>query len=253
MRRDMNYYEVLGVPSDATQEEVRHAYLAKTEQLRPERFAGAPPEVVDAVNRASVVVESAWHLLGDVALRAHYDSDLNSSKPPDMEDHQRRGSWRRRHAEHVWEMERALGLPLSSVLGMHPSSTDADLARDSTVQAGDGLRTGMGSPSEQWGLSPLYDPLASLERVADWLAPRPRAGRDVVVPNVCGLHGSDVWYAVAKADLHINCVRLSEHPTGDGIVVDQDPASGTLVRRFSTLTIQVVYPSPDAAPDDSLA
>ena len=74
---EMNYYEVLGLPRDASPEEVRHAYSAKAMQLAPARADGAPTEVVDAVNRARAVIDDAGRILGDAALRARYDSEID--------------------------------------------------------------------------------------------------------------------------------------------------------------------------------
>ena len=220
----MNYYEVLGVPPNATQDDVHHAYLAKAEQLTPERFAAASEEVRTAVSRASVAIDAAWHVLSDVALRAHYDSDVTLSGSGADNERDERSSWRRRHAEHVWDMERGLGLSLTSVLGVHPSSRVAT----SQDEYPKGLADQAIAPDEEWLASPLYDPYASLERIADFF-----------VPSVCGIRGSEVWYAVARADLHIKCVWLTDHPSGDGIVVTQDPLAGTTARRFSTLTIEI--------------
>jgi hypothetical protein len=194
-RGRVNYYQGLGAREDATQEELHQAYLAKQSQLVPERFVGAPDEVLGAVKRASVVVDQARNVLGDVALRGNYDADLSLS---------------------------------ATNAGEAPSDSHE------------------GVPSEEWLASPLYDPLSAAERIAEWLAPSGRADPHVTVPDVCGLRGSQPWWPAADADLRLSVVRLTEHPAGDGIVVDQDPPAGTRVRRRSTLTIQVVWDSADS-------
>jgi hypothetical protein len=51
------------VPRDASAEEIRHAYLAKSARLRPERFARAPDDVVDAVTQAVAAIDEAWRVL----------------------------------------------------------------------------------------------------------------------------------------------------------------------------------------------
>ena len=63
----------------------------------------------------------------------------------------------------------------------------------------------------------------------------------VTVPDVFALEASEAFYVVAKADLHIDFVHLSESQEGDGLVVGQDPPAGTSVRRHSTLRVDVVY------------
>jgi PASTA domain len=243
----VNYYEVLGAPEDANQEELHQAYLAKQSQLTPERFVGAPDDVLGAVKRASVVVDQAWNVLGDVALRGNYDADLSlSSTSAAQSPRAAHEGWRRHHAEHVWAMERELGLPVTSVLGIHAPTADG-----TESQPREGLATPAMVPSEEWAVSSLYDPLAAAEKIADFLAPSDRADPNVTVPNVCGLRGSEVWWPAAAVDLRLSVVRLSEHPVGDGIVVDQHPPAGTKVRRRSILTIQVVWDAVDSGESPS--
>jgi hypothetical protein len=238
----VNYYEVLGAPEDATQEELHQAYLAKQAQLASERFAGAPDDVLGAVKRALVTVDQAWSMLGDEALRGSYDADLargaTTGGEASPEPHE---GWRQHHAEHVWEMERELGLPFTSVLGIHPPPSDG-----STTRQLDGLAGPPMVASEEWFGSPLFEPITAFVRIVDWFAPSGWADPHVTVPNVCGLRGSEVWWPLTEADLRLSVIRLSEHPSGDGIVVDQDPSAGTRVRRHSTLTIQMVWDAVDS-------
>ncbi len=241
----MSHYETLGVPRDATLDEIRHAYLAKAAQLRPERFAGAPANVVAAVEEAEGVIDEAWRVLGDEVLRADYDRELL-----EQDD-----SYRAR-AESVWAMERELGWPLSPVFGLEPPQVIPGSYRAAAPSAAEGpgalpARSGgvglagpVSVPSQRGDVFPL---ITSLETIANWLAPRGRTSKTVSVPDVRGLRASEAFYAVAQADLEINFVRLTENPTGgDGTVVDQDPAPGASVRRHSRLTVQVVHPKPDA-------
>ena len=237
----MDYYEALGVSRGATAAEVRHAYLAKAMQLDPKRFPGAPPDVLDAVARAALVIDEAWGVLGDPESRKRYDNGAAVSA-----SRQRRAGQSSREviAEHVWAMEREVGWKPSSVLGLDPPEPGAPSVNRPSVAAEDGGGLGARSiPSIEWNTSPISDPLEGLEKVADWLAPRVGPSRSVVVPDVCGRAASEVFYVVARADLHVNFVALTENPDGDGIVVDQDPAAGTLVRRHSTVTVQAVYPT----------
>jgi hypothetical protein len=234
----VNYYDVLGVPQDATEGELRHAYLAKADRLRRERFAGAPGNVMAALEQASAVVDQAWRTLSDDALRAAYDRDLD-----------RAADSRRAGAERIWALERALGWSLSPAFGLEPSETEPvapiEAAGSGRAEAADGAQgSGLAGPtsvpSERGDVS---FPLASLEILANWLGGHPRASRTVSVPNVRGMRASEAFYAVAQADLEINFVRLTENPgAGDGVVIDQDPPPGTVVRRHSRLTVHVVHP-----------
>jgi hypothetical protein len=239
----VNYYEVLGAPDDATQEELHQAYLAKRAQLTSERFAGAPDDVLGAVKRALVTVDQAWSMLGDIVLRGNYDADLaRGATNADEASSELHEGWRQRHAEHVWAMERELELPFTSVLGIHPPPSEGSPTRHL-----DGLAGPPMAASEEWFGSPLFEPITAFVRIVDWFAPSGRADPHVTVPDVCGLRGSEVWWPLAEADLRLSVVRLSEHPSGDCIVVSQDPPPGTRVRRHSILTIQVVWDAAEAS------
>lgn len=165
----MSHYETLGVPRDATLDEIRHAYLAKAAQLRPERFAGAPANVVAAVEEAEGVIDEAWRVLGDEVLRADYDRELL-----EQDD-----SYRAR-AESVWAMERELGWPLSPVFGLEPPQVIPGSYRAAAPSAAEGpgalpARSGgvglagpVSVPSQRGDVFPL---ITSLETIANWLAP----------------------------------------------------------------------------------
>ncbi len=238
----MNHYETLGVSRDATLEEIRRAYLAKQTQLSPERFVGAPSNVLEAVSQANGVIDDAWQVLQDPDKRADYDVQLDQGD-------QLGGDSRRARAEHVWAMERELGWHLSPVYGLEPP-TAMPRAFPASPPSTNGAPEGQGGakglvqrsyPTLEGNVSPVF---SGLETVAEWLAPRRRTNPEVTVPDVCGLRASDAYYTVAKSDLHINFVRLTENPAGgDGTVVDQYPPAGTSVRRGSTLNVQVVHPT----------
>jgi PASTA domain len=89
--------------------------------------------------------------------------------------------------------------------------------------------------------------LAALGALADWLSPIPRASRrrarDVTVPDVRGLFSGPCQDALARAGFRIATVRLTDKPVPvEGLVVDQLPAPGSKVPRFSTMTVQVWHP-----------
>ncbi len=236
----VNHYETLGVPRDTSIDQLRRAYLARTAQLRPERFPDAPPNVLTALAQASALVDAAWRILGDPVLRAAYDDELEA-----------RTDSQETRAERVWALERELGWSLSPVYGLEPPSVLPDISTgdrrarvERPVFDEAGLAGPVSVPSEQGDVVPA---ITLLEILANWLAPRRRAAKTVVVPDVRGLRASEVFYAVARADLEINFVRLTENPSGgDGTVVAQDPGPGATVRRHSRLTVHVVHPRPAA-------
>jgi curved DNA-binding protein CbpA len=197
----LSYYEVLGIPPNASPDEIRHAYLAKAGQFHPDRFTGAPREVGEAMTKAAAIVDNAGRVLGDPTLRVDYDRKLKTM-----------------------------------------SNTTSTAARTG------GLEGEPSVPSSTSGFdSPLEDVIDALEAHAAWLEPNAASpSRHVTVPDVTGHKASDVFYEVAKADLHINFVRLTDNPAPvDGVVVAQDPPAGTSVRRHSILTVEVWHPSAD--------
>lgn len=71
-----DHYVVLGVPQDATVEEIRRAYRAIALRLHPDVSELADNEPMAAANEA-------WHVLGDASRRTVYDQRIGSSPTPD--------------------------------------------------------------------------------------------------------------------------------------------------------------------------
>lgn len=69
-------YEVLGVLSTATTDEIRRCYEAKASLLRPGLLSGAPSTVVSAARRAQENLDASWQVLSDRERRAAYDEAL---------------------------------------------------------------------------------------------------------------------------------------------------------------------------------
>ena len=63
-----NYYEVLGVAVDASEEEVRRAYLRLALKWHPDKHRGEP-----AASQVFQRVSQAYEVLGDPSRRAEYD------------------------------------------------------------------------------------------------------------------------------------------------------------------------------------
>ncbi|WP_261556811.1 J domain-containing protein, partial [Frankia tisae] len=66
-------YEVLGVPPDATADQIRHAYRAAARRTHPDTGGSAP---------AFAQVNVAYRVLGDPGLRRRYDLRLADSGRP---------------------------------------------------------------------------------------------------------------------------------------------------------------------------
>jgi hypothetical protein len=159
-------------------------------------------------------------------------------------------------------MEQDLGLPLTPAFGLDAPRPDWDFPANSrptrsddvihgttevpAQPTGGGLAGPASVPSRQWGLSPLYDPIAPVEAIADWLGAHENVSRTVIVPSLLGLRASEVIYAVAAIGVQVHYVRLTANPAPvDGTVVDQDPLPGTTVRRHGTVTVRVAHPPAD--------
>lgn len=73
MNYEINYYEVLGVPRDASAEMIKKAFRRLAQQCHPDKFAGSSPEVQQAANARFVKVNEAYSVLSDPQKRSDYD------------------------------------------------------------------------------------------------------------------------------------------------------------------------------------
>ncbi|MBW3644839.1 MAG: J domain-containing protein [Actinobacteria bacterium] len=71
-----SYYDVLGVPANASAEAIRRAYRGGARELHPDRRTEASPEESAAAARAMQQLNEAWRVLGDPVRRSHYDRAL---------------------------------------------------------------------------------------------------------------------------------------------------------------------------------
>lgn len=71
-----NYYELLGITPNATQAEIRRAYLARMRSAHPDRVAGPDdPERWNEANRYAAALNEAYTILRSEKTRAKYDRD----------------------------------------------------------------------------------------------------------------------------------------------------------------------------------
>lgn len=77
------HYETLGVPPEASPQEIRKAYLRRARALHPDRQLGRPPGDAMAAEQAMRQVNAAWTVLSDAKKRAEYDRRSRpQSRPP---------------------------------------------------------------------------------------------------------------------------------------------------------------------------
>lgn len=75
----MTYYDILGVPHNATQDQIKQAYRLQVRFFHPDLFDG-PPEVADIKTKQ---LNEAYGVLGNPELRSQYDQILRMyTQPP---------------------------------------------------------------------------------------------------------------------------------------------------------------------------
>ncbi|NOZ79408.1 MAG: DnaJ domain-containing protein [Acidobacteria bacterium] len=77
MSQGVTYYDVLGVPEDATLDDIRAAFRLLTLKYHPDRFPGAQRQ--DAEKRFQQITE-AFNVLSHQASRDAYDRDLSMNR-----------------------------------------------------------------------------------------------------------------------------------------------------------------------------
>jgi hypothetical protein len=96
--------------------------------------------------------------------------------------------------------------------------------------------------------------LAALDAVASWMAPSRTLRRLVTVPDFCGQLASERSLIAVRAGVRTRCVSTTPRPSGDGIVVAQEPPAGTVVRRSTEVVLTVAHlprdPHPSPEPTD---
>ncbi len=77
----MTYYKVLGVPQNASIEEIKRAYRRLAREFHPDKLTGVPPSVVKLAEEKFKDIQEAYEVLSKH--RAEYDSQLESvTQPP---------------------------------------------------------------------------------------------------------------------------------------------------------------------------
>ncbi|HEX2053225.1 MAG TPA: J domain-containing protein [Actinomycetota bacterium] len=76
------HYEILGVASEASFDEIRLAYLRKARENHPDRAPASDPLRRGESERAMVAVNAAWFVLKDQGRRRVYDQQLEAARRP---------------------------------------------------------------------------------------------------------------------------------------------------------------------------
>lgn len=72
----MSHYEVIGVETSASKEEIRDAYRARVEQLQAEVRDTKSEKVREAARQETAELKAAWQVLADPVQRQRYDAQL---------------------------------------------------------------------------------------------------------------------------------------------------------------------------------
>ncbi|SRR5579883_285557 len=77
-----DYYRVLGLAQDASEEEIRHRYYTLAKKWHPDRFLNASEGARQQAERRMKRLTRAYHVLGNPRLRLLYDERRALSAPP---------------------------------------------------------------------------------------------------------------------------------------------------------------------------
>ncbi|MCL2675456.1 MAG: DnaJ domain-containing protein, partial [Firmicutes bacterium] len=72
------FYTVLGVPENASQEEIKKAYRKLAQEYHPDRHQGDPAKAKQAEEKFKQISE-AYDTLGDEKKRADYDNPMSQA------------------------------------------------------------------------------------------------------------------------------------------------------------------------------
>ena len=81
MDGQLTNYEILGVLTDASEDDIQVAYEDKAAVLAAGMVAGAPPKVIAVADQARAVIELAHKTLTDPAARERYDIEIGIETP----------------------------------------------------------------------------------------------------------------------------------------------------------------------------
>ena len=70
------HYDLLGLPADASQDEIRAAYRALARRHHPDTQYDVDPATADRSRQTMAALNAAWAVLGDPRRRQAYDTEL---------------------------------------------------------------------------------------------------------------------------------------------------------------------------------
>ncbi|XVE84696.1 hypothetical protein DITRI_Ditri17bG0034000 [Diplodiscus trichospermus] len=111
-RKEMSFYELLGIPETGTSTEIKQAYKQLARKYHPDV---SPPDRVEEHTEQFILVQEAYETLSDPSSRALYDRDLALEihlafsarrRYRYDEELEERGEWRNRWQSQLSELKR---------------------------------------------------------------------------------------------------------------------------------------------------
>lgn len=84
--RKMNYFEMLGISKNASQEEVRRAYFSQAKDFHPDKHFGTSPEVKALADQVYSMLSTAYEVLCDPRDREDYVRGLHTAQKSGVSD-----------------------------------------------------------------------------------------------------------------------------------------------------------------------
>lgn len=74
---ELDYYQILKVRQDASQEEIKAAYFRESRQYHPDKYYNEPPDISKKVTTIFKRITEAYKILSDPETRAIYTKSIN--------------------------------------------------------------------------------------------------------------------------------------------------------------------------------
>src|SRR5437870_4809746 len=76
-----DYYRILGIRSDATQEDIKDAWNFSVKAFHPDKFASSSPRQQAVAQERTKAINEAYEVLSDPIKRANYDWQYARGRP----------------------------------------------------------------------------------------------------------------------------------------------------------------------------
>lgn len=82
-----NHYTTLGVPFEATQKQIRNAYIKLSKEFHPDHNIGKSEQEIEKIHNRFVKINTAYSVLGNVKEKRSYDLSVIMRQDPRWRDH----------------------------------------------------------------------------------------------------------------------------------------------------------------------